>query len=101
MKYVLLSHDHDPSVYSVPDEVANNLRKYCIEFCVNWLEESPHAQKYHSENGSISYNEEDFIEYLNEWIFPNEKSVYIETIDFMQTEKDKPEKYKDCAWFNF
>ena len=33
MKEVILSADGDSIVYSVPDEVANDLRKYCIEFC--------------------------------------------------------------------
>jgi hypothetical protein len=46
MKYSLLSADNNPSVYLVPDIVADNLTKYCIEFCDIWLHESPHAKKY-------------------------------------------------------
>ncbi|MBH1940911.1 hypothetical protein I5677_08415 [Mobilitalea sibirica] len=46
MKYVLLSEDNNPSVYLVPDIVADNLSKYCIEFCDKWLQESPHARWY-------------------------------------------------------
>lgn len=38
---------------------------------------------------------------MNEWIFPDEQSVLIETLDDLQTEKDIPEKYKTCEWFNF
>ena len=33
MKNVLLSADGDISVFSVPDEVADHLEKYCLEFC--------------------------------------------------------------------
>jgi len=101
MKYVLLSSDNNPSVYSVPDKVANDLINYCIDFCHNWLNNSPHAKKYRLKGGILCYNEHDFIEYLNQWIFPDEQSVYIETLEFIQTKKGIPEKYKDCEWFNF
>lgn len=100
MKYVLLSADNNPSVYSVPDEVADDLRKYCIDFCDTWLHNSPHAKRYRV-GGGVCYTEEDFIKYLNEWIYPDEHSVLIETLEYIQTEKEKPEKYKDCEWFNF
>lgn len=33
MKNVLLSADSEISVFAVPDEVADNLEKYCLEFC--------------------------------------------------------------------
>ena len=45
MKYVLLSADSETSVYLVPDEVASNLRKYCIYFCDTWLKQSPNAKR--------------------------------------------------------
>ena len=64
MKYVLLSADNTPSVYLVPDIVADNLREYCIEFCGKWLWESPHAKEYRVGDG-VCYNEQDFIKYLN------------------------------------
>ena len=46
MKKVVISADGDRKVYSVPDVVAENLEKYCMEFCTTWLWESPHAKKY-------------------------------------------------------
>ena len=46
MKNVILSSEGDSIVYSVPDTVADNLRKYCIEFCDKWLWKSPNAEKY-------------------------------------------------------
>ena len=115
MKYVLLSADCVPSVYSVPDIVAENLSEYCLEFCNKWLRESPDAAKYRFEDESafpgigLSYHEGDFIEYLNKWVFPDEPSVFIETLDWSviddaingRGKPNLPEKYKDCDYFNF
>lgn len=100
MKYVLLSADNNPSVYSVPDMVADNLDLYCNNFCNKWLLESPHAECYRIKDG-FCYNEEDFIKYLNTWIFPNEPSILIETLDWIDFDSNIPEKYKNCKWFNF
>lgn len=46
MKEIIISADGDSVVYSVPDDVANHLRKYCIEFCDKWMKTSPHAKRY-------------------------------------------------------
>lgn len=100
MKYVLLSADNNPCVYLVPNEVGDNLRKYCIDFCDKWLHMSPHAQKYRI-GGGVCYNEEDFIDYLNKWIFPKMPSVFIETLEWIDSEEGIPQKYKGCEWFNF
>lgn len=100
MKYILLSADNNPSVYSVPDEVADNLRRYRIDFCDIWMHESPHAKKYRI-GGGVCYDEKDFIEYLNKWIFPNMSSVFVQTLELIDTGEDAPEKYKGCEWFNF
>lgn len=37
MKEIILSADGDSIVYLVPDAVADNLEKYCLEFCEVWL----------------------------------------------------------------
>ena len=100
MKYVLLSADNSPSVYSVPNEVGDNLRKYCTDFCEKWLHESPHAKKYRKDC-AICYDEKDFIIYLNKWIFPNMPSIFIETLEWIDSNEDIPEKYKGCEWFYF
>ncbi|MDR0249024.1 MAG: hypothetical protein LBI44_05150 [Oscillospiraceae bacterium] len=100
MKCVLLSHDSELSVYSVPDIVADNLRGYCCEFADKWLWTSPHAKEYHTETG-VLYNEHDFIKYLNAWILPNEQSLFVETLNDVWGTSDIPEKYKGCEWFNF
>jgi len=107
MKNVLLSADGLPSVYSVPDIVANNLMRYCSDFS-KWLRNSPRAAEYRKDFG-VTYNESDFIKYLNRWIFPNHPSVLVETLDWATIDDAMnkrgslrlPEKYKDCEWFNF
>ncbi len=45
MKNVILSHDDKVRIYSVPDEVADNLDKYCWEFAANWNLEKPKWSK--------------------------------------------------------
>lgn len=100
MKNVILSADGDSKVYAVPDKVANELTNYCIEFCDNWLRKSPHAKRYRI-GGGVCYNEEDFIEYLNTWIFLNEKSQLIENLGWIENERGIPTKYRNCPRFNF
>ena len=101
MKNVIISADGDRMVYSVPDIVADNLTEYCIEFCDKWLRTSPYAKKYRI-NGGLCYNERDFIEYLNRFIFPKEQSVFIENLGPMGIDELLiPERYKDCPMFNF
>ena len=56
MKYVVLSADGDRMVYLVPDAVAEDLERYCMDFCDKWLWESPEAARYR--NGRVvCYNE--------------------------------------------
>jgi hypothetical protein len=59
MKNIIISADGDRMVYAVPSAVADNLEKYCLEFCRNWLWKSPHAQKFRMEDG-VCYNETPF-----------------------------------------
>ena len=100
MKNVILSADAESKVYSVPNIVADNLAEYCIEFCDNWLISSPNAEKYRKGNG-VCYHEGDFIEYLNNWIFPNQISKLVDNIGYINSINDIPNKYKECAIFNF
>ena len=41
MKKVLLSHDGKMKMYLVPDEVADNLKEYCMHFGFDWLMNDP------------------------------------------------------------
>ncbi len=95
----MISADNNPSVYSVPNIVADNLKEYCMEHFYKWLDQSPKAKKYRI-GGGYCFDETVFIEYLN-IIFPNEKSVLIETLGWIKNERDIPNRYKGCEWFNF
>ena len=80
MKEVILSADGEAKLYRVPDAVAENLDTYCMEFCTDWLWKSPHAERYRMKYGNttvVSYTEEDFIDYLNAWVFPGNPSVLV------------------------
>ena len=100
MKNIILSADGERKVFSVPDKVADNLSEYCIDFCDEWLWSSPDAEKYRTKEG-VCYNEEDFIDYLNTYCFPNEKSSLVENIGRINKGKDIPLKYKNFPRFNF
>lgn len=100
MKNVVISADSDRKVYSVPDIVADNLYEYCMEFCTKWLRRSPHAKKYRVGN-AVCYTEKDFIEYLNTWVFPDQQSVLVENIGWIDFDAELPAPYTDCPEFNF
>lgn len=99
MRKVLLSADSEISLYLVPDEVADNLSEYCIDFCSKWLVNSPDACKYRRKYRGkeiICFNEADFIDYLNEYVFPEQKSVFIKKLGYQI-----PTEYKYDPYFNF
>ena len=100
MREVILSADGDSIVFSVPDEVANNLSKYCILFCDKWMKTSPNAKKYKIKGG-YCYSEEDFIDYLNKYIFPNQKSCFIKNLGWTDLGKNLPLEYQNHPYFNF
>ena len=102
MREILLSADGDISLYLVPDEAAENLREYCLEFC-EWLHKSPDAKQFYFKTGKKSYvyyPEEAFIEYLNKYVF-DERSRYIKTLKRIRSDYSLPKKYKDLPYFNF
>ena len=70
-----------------------------MKFCAEWLWKSPYAEKYRRKlHGTICvcYNEEDFIAYLNQWVFPNERSVLLKNLG-----KAIPRGYQYFPAFNF
>ena len=100
MKEIIISADGDSVVYLVPDAVANDLRKYCIHFCGQWMETSPHAEK-DKINGVHCFNEADFIDYLNEFVFPEQKSVFVKNLGWTDLGKNLPAEYSDHPYYNF
>ena len=85
MKNVILSADGELKVYSVPDKIERELEEICMEF---------------SREGGC-FDEEDFVDWLNRYKYPYQKSEFVENIGFINAEKDIPAKYRDCKWFNF
>lgn len=100
MKEVILSADSDSIVYLVPDIVADNLEDYCLEFSSNWLWSSPDAKKYRK-GDCVCFNEEDFIEFLNLYLFPDCKSKMLKNLGWTNLGKKLPGKYKNHPYFNF
>ncbi len=103
MKHVLLSADGAISVFSVPNEVADHLERYCLDFCCDWLHHSPDAAKYRVPMGNtvgVCYNEKDFIDYLNRYVC-DEPSTLVVTLADVFDEKDLPEAYAGLPFFNF
>ena len=100
MKEIILSADGDSIVYLVPDDVANNLREYCIEFCDKWLWTSPKAKCYRTQQG-VCFNESDFIDYLNKYIFPTQKSIFVKNLGWTDLGEKLPLEYQGHPYFNF
>lgn len=100
MKEIIISADGDSKIYLVPDVVANNLANYCIEFCDKWMITSPNAEKYKI-NGGYCFDEDDFIDYLNEYIFPEQKSVFVKNLGWTDFGSNIPTEYKALPYFNF
>ena len=78
MKKVILSADGDSCVYEVPDAVADDLERYCLYFCTEWIRSEPQAKRYRI-HGVVCYDQNDFIDYLNLYVFPSQPSRMIET----------------------
>lgn len=102
MKEVILSADNKCKMYLVPDEVADKLFEYCCEFASDWIWKNPNGakllQRHNGEQVAV-YDESDFIEYLNEWLFPEQPSTLIRELDYCAWEL--PNKYKIYPQFNF
>ena len=103
MKKVLLSHDGKMKMYLVPNDVADNLKKFCMFFCCEWIWNDPNGAKLlvtmKDGNKGAMYGAQDFIDYLNDYVFPDQKSTLVGEMDFYDYEI--PEEYKDIPWFNF
>ena len=90
-KYLLLSVDDVPSVYLVPDVVADCIESYCNDY-YEWR---------HKRNIK-TWGIEEFIAYIDER-FPEFPCEYVETIgeEFWEDDWELPKKYKRCKWYNF
>lgn len=103
MAEVILSHDSEAMLYSVPAEVAANLDKYCWDFAANWVWHGPENGKYlrsfgDSQLGAV-FGAPDFIDYLNRWAFPEYESKLIKGLGCYDYEI--PPEYQNYPQYNF
>lgn len=103
MAEVVLSHDSQPMVYSVPAEVAANLREYCTDFADSWVWHGPENERFLKPFGKgqvgAVFGAPDFIDYLNRWAFPDRPSKLLRVLDF---DLDRlPAEYDSLPRFNF
>lgn len=103
MAEVILSHDSEAMLYSVPAEVAANLSEYCWDFAANWIWNGPENQKFLRQTRSGQYGAmfgaQDFIDYLNRWVFPEYESRLIKRLGCYDYEI--PEEYLHYPRYNF
>ena len=78
MKTVLLGETYSCNVYSVPNEVADNLREHCERYCM-WLSKSPEAKSARKKWRSPS--DDGFIDYLNKFAFPQYESKLVKELE--------------------
>ena len=91
MKKVLLGDDYDCNVYLVPNEVADNLRKYCMEYC-DWLRgASPEAERLRKRRRPTPDADHFVRFYLNKIRFPQYESKLVEELDGVRS----PIKFED------
>ena len=103
MKEVILSADDEAKIYIVPDEVADNLDKYCWDFAADWVWNGPEKNRFLVELGAgkfgVMFDDSDFIDYLNRWAFPEQHSKLLNVLGCYDYEV--PETYKDYPKYNF
>ena len=102
MKMILLSAGDDLSVYSVPNDVADNLAEYCVQFG-KWVAHSPDAERFRIKRGDfvdLDYTEQDFIDYLNNCVCGT-RSVFLTVIDNVQVREDAPKRFLKLPCYYF
>ena len=103
MKKVLLSADGDVCVYAVPDAVADDLSEWGDRFR-QWMRTAPEAARYRLmlSGGEVclAFNERDFVQYLNEFAFPDQPSALVAELGCIDPQ-DCPEPLRDAPWYNF
>ena len=108
MKKVLLGETYSCNVYLVPNEVADNLGDYCMEY-EKWVwGTSPEAEKLRKKHRPCP-NDEEFVKvYLNKVKFPQYESKLVEEleivggciIDELMPNPNLPDKYRNNPEYN-
>ncbi len=102
MEHIILSSDGPLYVYAVPDEVAWHLEEYCKEFTESgiWKLIAANYDGVSYADGAVCFSEQSFVLYLNEYLFPNQKSWRVADLGYI-SHKKIPKKYRDCPRYNF
>jgi len=99
VKQVILSADGDQYLYSVPDPVAENLDRFCMEF-LRWMQYTPAGKKYWIGRGFM-FTEADFIDWLNENRFPEQRSQLLGNLGDWDLQEKIFAEHPDIPHFNF
>ena len=97
MKQVILSADGDQYLYSVPDPVAENLDRFCMEF-LRWMHDNPVG---YWDGRGYMFTEADFIDWLNENRFPGQRSRLLEDLGDWDLQEKIFAEHPDVPHFNF
>ena len=103
MRDVILSHDGEVLLCRVPGEVAGNLEQFCLDFASSWVWHGPENGRFlrwiDEEQIGAVFGTTEFIDYLNRWIFPDERSLIVRELGCSMDEL--PEEYMDLPRYNF
>ncbi len=108
MKKVLLGGVYSCNVYLVPNEVADNLDDYCMEYC-EWLRgTSPEAERLRKKYPPFPGDERFVKVYLNKVKFPQYESKLVEEleivggciIDYSMPNPNLPDRYRNNPEYN-
>ena len=97
MKSVILSADGDQYLYSVPDPAADDLDRFCMEF-LHWMQDNPVG---YWDGRGYMFTEADFIDWLNENRFPEQRSQLLEDLGDWELREKIFAEHPDIPHFNF
>ncbi len=116
MRYILLSADHEPTLYEVPDALAEHLSDWAEAFLENVYAPGSLFRKTAREPSGKTYaiycyDEQDFVIWLNqqditndqkvqepESMSPEERELILKTAEM---ERNYPYEQQQYPWFNF
>lgn len=103
MAEVILSHDGEALLCSVPAEVAAHLDSYCLDFSTSWVWHGPENGRFlhrlDEDTVGAAYGTAEFIDYLNRWAFPEQSSRILRGLDCSYDQI--PEQFADYPHYNF
>lgn len=102
MKDMILSADNKAKLYKVPEDLVHRF-DYYLELFYDWLKNSEDAKSHRSfieDEMCFTYDESDFVFFLNTYVFKEGSVVFIKELKFFGYE-EIPEEYENVFVFNF